>query len=165
MYQADGNVLEDETLRACAKCGYHGTVDEPKDNEGRRMRNLEKILAWQEAKEQYKEQKDDGGCGVRVGEKGKEVSRAPPKPKYEAVPIICHCHQMWNPRPVDPNNNENTCVVRCINPDTDAPYPFDKFAKSTCGYCRCRCIAAYEASAAQDIMVCRLLDRGVDGGS
>ena len=49
-------------------------------------------------------------------------------------------------------------MVRCINPSTDAPYPLDKFGKSTCEFCRRTCIAACEASAVQNIMSCHLMD-------
>ena len=92
-----GTVPEDEELHTCAYCGHHGTVDEPKGNTEKRARNLVKMMAWQEAKEAFKVQKTDGGGAARVGVKGKEVTRAPPTPKYEPVAIVCHCHQMWNP--------------------------------------------------------------------
>ena len=69
---------------------------------------------------------------------------------------------MWNPKPGSPEFAGSTCSVRCINPATGAPYPLDASGRSTCEYCKCDCTAAYEASAAMDIVICRMNDN--DGG-
>lgn len=99
-----------------------------------------------------------GGGVAYMRRRGSEVIRAPPKPQLEAVPIICHCIQMWNPRPSKPDNTGSTCAVRCIDLAMGIPYPLDQFEKWTYTYCCCRCTTTYEASAVRDIMVCQLLD-------
>ena len=81
-YLCDGGMVpEDEELHTCAYCGHHGIVDEPQGGTDKRARNLEKMMAWQEAKEAYTLQKTGGGGAACVGVKGKEVTQAPPTPK------------------------------------------------------------------------------------
>ena len=101
-FLGDGATLPlDDKLCVCARCGHRGTVDEPRGNVDKRRRNAEKMLEWQEAKEEYKRARETGSS-ERVGFRGSVVTRAPPKPVYEAVPIVCHCKQMWNPKPGSP---------------------------------------------------------------
>ena len=69
-------------------------MDEPKGNEEKRARNLEKMLARQEANEEYARQNDANGGATRVGKRGSEVKRTPSKPQYEVVlisGIVCRC--------------------------------------------------------------------------
>ena len=51
----------DEKLCVCARCRHRGKVDELKENLEKRRKNVEKILVWHDAREEFKWAKENSG--------------------------------------------------------------------------------------------------------
>ena len=100
-------------MRYCRYYKCKGTVDVPAENTARMRRNEAKMQEWGEEKRAWEKAKAKGEVHTRVGTKGHACSRAPKLPPTERLPTVCHCHQMRNPNPRDPDDSGSTCPIKC----------------------------------------------------
>ena len=114
-------------MRYCPVCKCRGTVNIPPENVASMERNKGKMDNYKKLKNEWDCKKESGEVCARVGARGKTCGeRAPKMPQLERLPYICHCHQMRNPNPQNPNAAGSTCVLKCCDPNTGKWYGFDE---------------------------------------
>ena len=143
--EGGGTLPADPALRYCPHCKCKNTIDLPAENTARMRRNEVRMREWGEEKKQWEEAKAKGAVPIRVGSKGQACGRAPKLPVMERLPYVCHCHQMRNPNPRDPDDPVSTCPIKCRDPKTGVAYKYDTvLRKVTCPSCLCNCTCAFE---------------------